>query len=595
MSVITFDIALKEKVSAPAKTAAMGMQRAADQAKLLTTAMLSIEKQATKAAALGDIGKMQKLTKQYEAFGSSLKVLESEFPGVTSSMEKQATATTEAGTSMSSMAGDALDAIDPLTLIAAAATAAIGTFVALSFEGAKLAVEMTELHERTLETLGALAGGDRAGAATLGMLDAMRSKLGLTRAQLLPMSEELMAMGYQGKGLQEQLTALASVKAIGVDGGEAEYSKILKEVSSSAKVASGALTNLYKTGVSVDDISAQMGISTKQLRAGLKGGTIDSKKFADALTNAVTQRGAGALAAQAGELGAQWDILKENFKDMFVVPKEDLEPFVAGLKDLASIFGKNTASGKTLSTAIHGGLTLILQTATKVLPYIKLGLEYIVIGALKAYIAIKKFFSGEQGIERLHAAMAVLALVVGVVVVAIGAVAAIVAFNVAVFAAFVAGVLEAISILHQLDDMATTVAVNFINGLIKGIKDGVGLVKNEIGNLGDSMVTTIKDKLGIHSPSKVMMELGGYTAEGFAQGISAGSGDVSGAATGLTATTAGAAGEGATNNTSSSRSLVVNVEPGAIVIGGTAGKTDTELTETALSLLIERISLEQGL
>lgn len=61
-----------------------------------------------------------------------------------------------------------------------------------------------------------------------------------------------------------------------------------------------------------------------------------------------------------------------------------------------------------------------------------------------------------------------------------------------------------------------------VSGLINGLTAGLGLVKDTISSLGDSTIGWFKEKLGIHSPSRVFAELGGFTTEGLAQGLDAG-------------------------------------------------------------------------
>lgn len=63
-----------------------------------------------------------------------------------------------------------------------------------------------------------------------------------------------------------------------------------------------------------------------------------------------------------------------------------------------------------------------------------------------------------------------------------------------------------------------------LDGLVNGIRAKFGAVKEAIGNLGDSTVAWFKEKLGIHSPSRVFAQLGGFTSAGLAQGIAAGAG-----------------------------------------------------------------------
>ncbi|SAI47534.1 phage tail protein [Bordetella ansorpii] len=58
-----------------------------------------------------------------------------------------------------------------------------------------------------------------------------------------------------------------------------------------------------------------------------------------------------------------------------------------------------------------------------------------------------------------------------------------------------------------------------MQGLINGVTNMAGAVQATISNMGGEVVTWFKDKLGIRSPSRVMMEMGGYVSEGAAVGI----------------------------------------------------------------------------
>lgn len=58
-----------------------------------------------------------------------------------------------------------------------------------------------------------------------------------------------------------------------------------------------------------------------------------------------------------------------------------------------------------------------------------------------------------------------------------------------------------------------------IDGLVKGLKAGIGKLKNVMGDIGDSTIGWFKEKLGINSPSRVFAELGGFTMAGLTQGL----------------------------------------------------------------------------
>ena len=57
------------------------------------------------------------------------------------------------------------------------------------------------------------------------------------------------------------------------------------------------------------------------------------------------------------------------------------------------------------------------------------------------------------------------------------------------------------------------------DGLINGLKDAYSTVTNGIKSFTDGFVNGFKDALGIHSPSTVFAEIGGYIAQGLANGI----------------------------------------------------------------------------
>ncbi|MFP5424966.1 MAG: phage tail tape measure protein [Gammaproteobacteria bacterium] len=72
-----------------------------------------------------------------------------------------------------------------------------------------------------------------------------------------------------------------------------------------------------------------------------------------------------------------------------------------------------------------------------------------------------------------------------------------------------------------------------IDGLISGITGKLGAVKEAISGVGESTIGWFKEKLGIHSPSRVFAELGGFTMAGLEQGLTGNQGGPLGAVTSL--------------------------------------------------------------
>jgi hypothetical protein len=80
--------------------------------------------------------------------------------------------------------------------------------------------------------------------------------------------------------------------------------------------------------------------------------------------------------------------------------------------------------------------------------------------------------------------------------------------------------------VKAIDWMITKVsaAKDIGSSLVKGISGGIdsqgGLLRTAVGaGIGDTIIKTLKDKLEIHSPSRVMFRLGAHTAQGFSDGI----------------------------------------------------------------------------
>ena len=58
-----------------------------------------------------------------------------------------------------------------------------------------------------------------------------------------------------------------------------------------------------------------------------------------------------------------------------------------------------------------------------------------------------------------------------------------------------------------------------VDGLLSGISERWAALKQKVGELADGVATWFKEKLGIHSPSRVFATLGGFTMAGLAQGL----------------------------------------------------------------------------
>lgn len=84
-----------------------------------------------------------------------------------------------------------------------------------------------------------------------------------------------------------------------------------------------------------------------------------------------------------------------------------------------------------------------------------------------------------------------------------------------IFLPFYGGFIKAFA-PSSLKDMAEHIWDGFCNGIKGFFSNPVGFIK---ANITDPFMNGIRNLLGIHSPSTVMAEMGGYTVEGFNQGV----------------------------------------------------------------------------
>lgn len=80
--------------------------------------------------------------------------------------------------------------------------------------------------------------------------------------------------------------------------------------------------------------------------------------------------------------------------------------------------------------------------------------------------------------------------------------------------------------LGELPGKALEAGKNLIQGLVKGITQAGKAAIDAVKTLGGNLISGLKNKLGIHSPSKVFEELGLFTGEGYLNGIRSSFADV---------------------------------------------------------------------
>ncbi|MBH5316703.1 phage tail tape measure protein [Paenibacillus sp. GSMTC-2017] len=204
---------------------------------------------------------------------------------------------------------------------------------------------------------------------------------------------------------------------------------------------------------------------------------------------------------------AQWTVFKNGFFNIF----NSIVTFVSGW-------------GLLIITAIVGAISWIVTTVTGYW-------TQITTITTNVFNGIVTFFSG--WVLLIHTA--IVGAISWIVTVITGYWTQISTITTNVFSGigtFFTGIWTTITGFFQGIDLQE-IGRNIIQGLIDGIVNMAGAVVTAITNVAGKITTGIKNFLGIKSPSRVMMEVGYYTGEGLADGITGTQAMVSVASTAL--------------------------------------------------------------
>jgi hypothetical protein len=526
-----------------------------------------------------------------------------------------------------------------LALAAAAVTATAGVL----YMGGKLAVEAVEARERWEALFGAMQGGSReAGAATLRMLDEVSDRLGMTREKLAPYAKQLLAIGITDLSqLRGQIQSVAAVTAAMGDAGAEAYTSLIAKTQTAIdaqgrfKVPAKQITQWPKTlGMNLDELAARMGMTAHALEERLKTG-LDPKKakqFQTALGELSREKFAGPLGAQALELSNQWDKFKENLSKAF----EDCKPGVTALEKAVARFfaliSGDKSSGRVMRSGLTAAFNFVLEKAVKFVDFLTHAFLRIEIAALKIAIWARPWIRWFQELNARYGILDKILTVVKWIGIALAVNFGLAVASVVISLSILAGIVTAVSagvdsLGRGIDTvvgwfglwkqaMSQTVSIeaakDFVDGLVQGITDGIDDVVNAAKNLGQSALDTITGLFESHSPSLVLKNIGQVgVAGGLALGMTTGIPDVTAAAADVAGAVTGTIGEQvaepapraqpvtttmtstATASSSSHREVNISFAPGSIVLQG-AGKSAEGLTEELISIVFERIALEQG-
>lgn len=279
----------------------------------------------------------------------------------------------------------------------------------------------------------------------------------------------------------------------------------------------------------------------------------DGKKSVSELSKEIDKKFGDVAKKRVLGLDQQLSILSDNLSALFA--NVNIEPLLEGFADLVSLFDTGKASGQAIVSVINAMMSpmgdvngafnqmqrfilgasigimkmlifakdLAIQmgfdtsSLQSIVDLAKLG-EIAMIGLIGPIIGIGLAFYGVYAAiewigtilsQSAQGWMALFGMIGGIVSGAVGGI-------IAKFDEIVAW-FEGVDLMQM--------GVQMIDGLIAGIKSKADAVVAALGGVVDAAIAAAVDALKIGSPSKVMEEIGGWTAQGFTVGVDDGAAD----------------------------------------------------------------------
>jgi tape measure domain-containing protein len=251
----------------------------------------------------------------------------------------------------------------------------------------------------------------------------------------------------------------------------------------------------------------------------------------------------GNLVDALGPKSGSGAALEDSFRALF-------EAMFGGLKGLGDKGSADIFNG--IITKIAGAINTVASILQAVRPYASALIDGLVDG-FRAVVPIfsvvgevlsQAFSAFGQGGSQRQALITALSTLARLTVVVVGG---ILALGVAIAGLTYAGLAQAMALTSALGDLAgdalafagslvdaiegslasfsdlageaVDAGSNIVAGIVQGLENGRAWIVGVVQSLGDSIIATVKSVLGIASPSREMMKLGAFTAQGFTAGL----------------------------------------------------------------------------
>lgn len=505
--------------------------------------------------------------------------------------------------------------------MAAAFAATIGTLTTLM----GLAIEVTQHIDLMKARFEALAGSASGGAAVTAEVNKLANALPFAKAQVESWAQSLVAAGVKGKQLEDDIKAIASATALMGDSGGAAAETLFKRLGEGGPAADSLVKELQKGSRRADKMLKEMGLSIADLGGKAALSKMNAEQLHAALAKALSKKGKGPLDDLALTFPVLLQKVREGFLSLFDKLGNSVKPFMKAIKSLFAEFSKGGGVINALKPIVTSVLSTAFAWATKAVDAIHGIVKWLLnsgkasgyfAGALgvlksgwKALVAIfgvvrdalkpivgvlKEIFSNATVLDGIKTIFKVIAAVIVVVAVVLGTLAAAFATLIGIVGAVVGAIAGAVAALASFAGEAVSAGADFVSGLIGGITGGAGALIDAVKGLASSALGAFKATLGIASPSKVMMAMGGHVAAGAAEGIDRGAPHVADRAANMGKAIAGAAAGGAKGGAPGGKGAA-GLSIGELHLHVADAGHPAAWAEEAFAAFTERLAASQGL
>lgn len=417
----------------------------------------------------------------------------------------------KSGAESAGIFGSALEQLRDIEVAEIASEAAEKVFE-LGKEFVEAGIEAAGFKRSSVMSLEAILGTKDAAEEAFDSLQKMARGTKMTGDEMIESFKQLSAQGLGTKAAQDVLAASADVLAAQGKGAQQALLSAVSSAMSMGKLTSRSLMSLKEVGAANPEklmalLAEQHHTTEDGIKKMIAGGQISSTEGINALLDLVQKNAdkGGALGSFSkmeakGDVAVQAKNLKDAFTDLFESAK--LEPIAAGLEKITAMLDPTTASGKKLGDQIGKAFEAIGKTVQWAADHVDdfiavMDVVEDVLGIVGSYLGLVARFWEKVGEA------------IGIVVFA----------AVDAFENFTARIRSGMGFIRAFASSALDAGKDLVMGFVNGIMSGLEGVEHAVAKIGTKAIAGLKGVLGIHSPSKVMMELGGFTAEGFNLGM----------------------------------------------------------------------------